>query len=345
MNILILGGTLFVGRHFVNAALERGHKVTIFNRGQLKSEPVIGARHVVGNRETDLNRLGDEQWDVVIDTSCYIPRVMRSALGHLKTSTKFYIFISSISVYNVKGDRWLDEASEKLNPIPESDEDENRERQGYGENKYACECILQDAMPGNHLILRPGLITGPYDITCRLTYWIERFLHGGRATAIRNSKTPVQWIDARDMCEWAISMAEKNKSGIYNVTGPQTSYSSGEFFNLCQNISGSDVDIEYLPMEFVRTLDKWHLPPVGLGLSWEGFDAFNQVSSVKAIAEGLTFRDPKSTFVDTYEWSKLWEHDYHHKVTGGHSFHGNMQEDIELEKTILERYDQWMKNA
>lgn len=344
MNILIIGGTLFVGRQYVSAAIEKGHDVTIFHRGKLNTEKVEGVSEVIGDREFDLPRLGSKKWDIVIDTCCYIPRAMRTTLAALKDLTDFYIFVSTIDVYKMSGSFICDENSETLALIEENADDVNRQAKGYGENKRACEILLQDAMPNNHLILRPGKITGPYDVTCRITYWLERFEFGGRVLSTRGPDAPVQWIDVRDLCEWSLGMAENKNVGTYNMVGPKEKFFSGDVFSLCREIINDNVEMVYLPIEFVKTLGEteWHIPPNAFGHAWPHVECYNMVNNAKAIEMGLTFRPAKTTFIDTYEWSKIWGHDYHHRVTGGHSSHGSMEDDMNLEKIILKKYDAWL---
>ncbi len=343
MNLLILGGTLFVGRQLVKAALADGHSVTIFHRGKLNTEPVEGVHQIIGDREADLDKLGTTQWDVVFDTCCYIPRVLRSSLKALKHKTDLYVLISTVSVYNTEGSQTLNEDSEKLPLIDENPEDQNIETKGYGSNKLACEILLRETMPNSHLILRPGVITGPYDITRRITYWLERFQHGGKVVSIRNPNTPVQWIDVRDLCEWAVRMAKNRMGGTYNTVGPDQPFTSGDLYRVCEEIIGVDVEMVYLPMDFVMTLSKWHFPPGGLGLCFPNWESFHKVSNQKALNQGFTLRDPKTTFLDTYEWSKQWNHDYYHQVAGRHASHGNMEEQKAMEKEILNSYEEWLK--
>ena len=342
MKILIIGGTLFVGRHYVNVALANNHDVTIMHRGRLKTEKVEGVTEVIGDRETDLDKLPDCHWDVVIDTCCYVPRVMRSTLAALKDRIGMYLMISSISVYKMNGDFYIDEDSEVKDLLEEKPDDKNEETMGYGENKLASEMVLQQALPDHHLIIRPGLITGPYDVSCRITYWLERFAQAGQVLTFGKADAPVQWIDARDMCEWSFKMAEQGQGGVFNMVGPQQTYTAAQFYQCCANIAGTDIKMFYLPAEFCQQIKKWHMAPGALGLSWQGHECISKVKNDKAVKLGLTFRSPVDTFKQTFEWSAKWDHDYHFKVSGMESLHKTVEQALAIEQDIWQQYQAWV---
>lgn len=346
MNILILGGTLFVGRHFVATALEKGYSVTIFHRGKLKTDAIEGVRQVIGDRESDLHLLGDESWDVVIDTCGYIPRVLRSSIKSLGNKTKSYVFISSISVYQIEGADFLDEITNTCELIPESVDDLNQQAEGYDANKLACEQVLQALLPDKYLIVRPGVITGPFDITYRINYWIERFKRGGTVSSFRGPEVPIQWIDARDLCEWSLDMATRGKTGVFNVAGPKEECSAGQFYAYCNQVAETNINVVYFPPEFVDTLthEEWHLGSV-LGIGGEQYDAFNRVDNSSAVRQGLTFREPSLTFKETYEWAGSYNHNYSHEVLGFPEFQSFMEKKMTLEEKVLEKYQIWQQTG
>jgi len=344
MNILILGGTLFVGRQFVAAALAKDYSVTIFHRGKLKTPAIEGVRQVIGDRESDLHLLGDESWDVVIDTCGYVPRVLRSSIKALGNNTKSYVFISSISVYQIEGVRFLDETTKTCELIAESVDDLNQQAEGYDANKLACEQVLQELLPDKYLIVRPGLITGPFDISYRVNYWIERFKRGGTVSSFRGPDVPIQWIDVRDLCEWSLDMAAHSKTGVFNLAGPQEECSAGQFYAYCNQVAGTNIDVVYFPPEFVDTLtnEEWHLGSV-LGIGGEKYDAFNRVNNSSAVKQGLTFREPSLTFKATYEWAKSYNHNYSHEALGFPEFQSFMEKRIALEEKVLNKYQTWQQ--
>ncbi|MFT3735031.1 MAG: NAD-dependent epimerase/dehydratase family protein [Rhodocyclaceae bacterium] len=345
MKLLILGGTLFLGRHFVTAALAAGYTVTVLHRGRMKTEPITGVEHLIGDRECDLESLTKgREWDVVVDTSCYLPRVMRASLEALRDKTGFYVFVSTISVYEFDTPE-IHENSRTLPAVPENPEDVNWQGPGYGAKKRSCEEILQQAMPHAHLVVRPGIITGPYDFTCRATYWIERLHYDGPIVTMRDGSVPIQWIDARDLSEWALRMAQARKCGAFNLAGPERTFQSRQLYTVCEKIAGRTGDWVYLPTDFVKTLDAWHLPGGCLGVSYPEHDNFSKVSSAMAFANGLTCRDPEVTFADTYECARKWSFDYYRTATGNRSLYKPINEVLQMEKVLLEKYSKWKPGA
>ena len=341
MKILILGGTLFVGRQYVGAALAKNHDVTLFHRGRLNTEKVENVTHVLGDREKDLARLGTQQWDIIIDTCCYVPRVMRLTMAALKNKTKHYLFVSTISVYQSNNENVIDEDALKL-PLLEHWQDDNEDvADAYGQNKLACEWVLREAMPQGHLIVRPGLITGPFDVTNRINYWLERFEQGGQVLAVRDKHVPLQWIDVRDLCEWSLGLAEQHKVGTYNVVGPENNFTTGQLFALCQRLSQSDAQVTYLPQAFVDSHQAPHFVPGGLGLWPKRFDCLSQINCQKARDAGLTFRSPETTLWDTFVWSAQWGHEYLQRVSGEKSDHRDIAQTLKMEQQMFKDYQQW----
>src|SRR5437588_5902223 len=226
LRILILGGTGFTGPYQVRYALSRGHKVTTFNRGKThpgelpkEVEQVIGGRH--GQRDA----LRERQWDVAIDNPTTLPAWVRNAAQILKDNVDRYMFISTISVYADTG-QGVDETAPLAKydgPEPYKETIEAVKASGYktyGPLKALSEKEVEKWFPGKTLSTRPGLIVGPRDETARFTYWPVRIDRGGEVLAPGKPSDPVQFIDARDLAEWTIRMAENRETGIYNATGP-----------------------------------------------------------------------------------------------------------------------------
>jgi len=182
-------------------------------------------------------------------------------------------------------------------------------------------------------------------VSCRLTYWLERIAHGGEVVTFGNAGSPIQWIDARDLCQWSLSMAEQGKGGVFNLTGPKTRCSSGMFYQYLQDIAGVEVAMVHLPLDFKASLTKQHLPPGALGVGYQGFESFNQINCDKAIEAGLTFRTAIDTFRDTFNWSEQWDHDYHFKVTGMDSLHRPIKELLEIEQQVKQHYQAWLEST
>jgi len=309
MKILVLGGSLFVGRHIVEAALAGGHEVSIFNRGVNQPDLFTNVEKLRGDRDGDLESLKGRRWDAVIDVSAYFPRIARATADLLKDSVDHYTFISTVAVYNGEGagpDGLLDENA-TLATI-EDDTVEARTLAAYGPLKTACERTLEEAMPGRVLSIRPGILVGPEDYTDRMNYWPRRIAQGGEVLAPGRPDRPVQFIDARDLAAWTIRMVEARKTGIYNASGPKDHWTMQRFLEACREVTGSDATFTWLSEEFLNRelFEKEQLSPMNsLLLVTEDLNHFNTISSEKAYADGLTLRPLSESIRDTFEWDKV----------------------------------------
>ncbi len=203
MRILVLGGTVFLGRHLVEAAVRAGHEVTLFNRGQSNPGLFPDVEQVHGDRATDLGRLSGRRFEAVIDTSGYLPRIVREGVSALRRMTEHYTFISTISVYSDLSVIGVDEEGPLLPLSEEGSEDIPRD---YGALKALCEEAVSDAYGSAALIIRPGLIVGPWDPTDRFTYWPYRVARGGDILAPGRPDRRIQFIDVRDLAAWTVGM-------------------------------------------------------------------------------------------------------------------------------------------
>src|SRR3954470_5339632 len=218
MKLLILGGTIFLGRYLAEAALERGHDLTLFNRGQHNSELYPDVEKLRGDRDGGLDVLRGRRWDAVVDTSGYLPRLVRASAELLADAVEHYTFISSISVYPHFRSLGQDESA----PVGTLDNPSVEEITGesYGPLKALCEQAVEQALPGRTLVVRPGLIVGPHDPSDRFTYWVRRVAQGGELLAPAGRDWHTQIIDVRDLAEWTLRMVERRQTGVYNATGP-----------------------------------------------------------------------------------------------------------------------------
>jgi len=304
MKILIIGGTRFLGRHLVDSALTRGHGVTLFNRGKTNPELFPQIETIVGDREHNLEKLSGREWDAVIDTCGYFPRIVRLAATGLERSVSRYVFISSISVYP-------DSSLHKIG-INESDpvgklEDESIEEitnESYGPLKVLCEQTVMDLYGERSLIVRPGLIVGPNDISDRFTYWPVRVARGGEMLAPEKPEVPVQVIDVRDLADFTIKLIEDKASGIYNGTGPDYELTLGAMLETCKQVSGSDANFKWAAVEFLdqNKVEAWSDMPVWVPDNEEN-QGFSRVDVSKAIKAGLKFRPLEETIRDTIAWA------------------------------------------
>jgi 2'-hydroxyisoflavone reductase len=322
MRILILGGTGFTGPYQVRYALSRGHKITTFNRGKTHpGELPAEVEQLIGDRNGKLDALKNRQWDVVLDNPTTLPAWVRDAAQILKGNVDRYVFISTISVYTDPPPAGLDENSpllkyEGADPYKETLE---AMRAGgyktYGPLKVLSEKEAEKCFPGKTLIIRPGLIAGPHDETDRFTYWPVRIDRGGEVLAPGNPNDPVQFIDARDLAEWTIRMAENREIGIYNATGPATPLGIGGMLDGIKDAEKSSATFSFVSYDFLKQqkVEAWSDMPV-----WAGDElGLSRTKIEKALAKGLTFRPLGDTARDTFAWFKSLPQDRQSKMRAG----------------------------
>lgn len=312
MRLLILGGTVFLGRHLVEAAQARGHEVTLFNRGEHNPDLFPELEKLRGDRKSDLSALEGRHWDAAIDPSGYVPRVVRASAELLANAVDHYTFISSLSVYADNHLHGVDE-----NGRVATIEDETAEEitgESYGALKALSEQAAEAAMPGRVLNLRPGLIVGRYDPTDRFTYWPYRVSLGGETLAPERPDYTVQVIDARDLAEWNIRMVETGKTGVYNATGPDYQLNLGGLLDTAKAVSSSDAFFTWVSPDFLaeHKVEPWSEMP--LWIPGEEYAGFHTISVQKAIDDGLTFRPLTDTIADTLAWLATRPDDYQWKA-------------------------------
>jgi 2'-hydroxyisoflavone reductase len=295
MKLLVLGGTKFLGRHVVEAALARGDEITIFTRGQTNPDLFPEVERLRGDRDGDLGALEGRSWDAVIDPSCYVPRIARLSGELLRDAVDRYVFVSTVSVY---GDfsKPIDEST----PLAElKDPDTEEVMENYGELKAACERVLDEIYGDRVTHVRAGLIVGPHDPTDRFTYWPRRLDEGGDVLAPGNPDAPVQFIDARDLAAFMLRLAERGPGGPLNSTGPAQTLTMREAL---ERMKG-DATLHWVDDQTL--LDKgvgpWMELPLWMpGEEWAGL---MEVDISRALAAGLKFRPLEETARDTLAWS------------------------------------------
>jgi 2'-hydroxyisoflavone reductase len=302
MKLLIIGGTIFLGRHLADVALARGHAVTLFNRGQHSPELYPEVEKLRGDRDGGLDALRDRRWDAVIDTCGYVPRVVRASAELLAGAVEHYTFVSSISVYPHFKEVGLDETA----PVGILDDPTIEEVSGetYGPLKALCEQAVEQALPGRALIVRPGLIVGPYDPTDRFSYWPQRVARGGEVLAPGRPERHVQVIDARDLAEWIVRMVERRQVGTFNATGPAEPHTMAHLLHVSRAVSGSDARMTWVSEAFLdeQSVGSWIELPLWVPESDPDTLGFSDVDVGRATAAGLAFRDLAATVRDTLEW-------------------------------------------
>jgi 2'-hydroxyisoflavone reductase len=304
MRLLIIGGTVFLGRELVDAARARGHTITLFNRGQSNPGLYADVEQIHGDRARDLGLLSGRSWDAAIDTCGYVPRVVRLSAHALAGQVDHYTFISSISVYSDLSQPGADEHA----PVGELADPTTEEVTGetYGPLKVLCEQAAEAELPGRTLIVRPGLIVGPYDPTDRFTYWPYRVSRGGQVLAPGQPASRVQFIDVRDLAGWIVRLVEARATGVYNATGPAAPLTMGELLQMCKAVSGSDAAFTWVPADFLisQGVSPWADMPMWLPETDPSTAGFQAVSVDKAIAAGLAFRPLSDTVAATLDWLK-----------------------------------------
>ncbi len=303
MKLLILGGTVFVGRHLVETALEAGHEVTLFNRGQHNPGLFPEVEKLRGSRDGGLDALRGRRWDAVVDTCGYIPRIVRASAEMLADAVDHYTFISTVSVYGHPEGKRSDEDAEVGTLEDPAVEEVTGET--YGPLKVLCEQAAEQAMPGRVLTIRPGLIVGPHDPTDRFTYWPHRVAQGGEVLAPGHPERPVEFIDVRDLAEWTLRMVEKRATGIFNATGPDYHLGMGRLLETCQDVSRSDARLVWVSTQFLEDagVAPWMELPLWLGEDESAPGALLTVNVDRAVAAGLSFRPLESTIADTLAWA------------------------------------------
>ncbi|HTP11498.1 MAG TPA: SDR family oxidoreductase [Anaerolineae bacterium] len=301
MNLLIIGGTRFVGRHLVEVALARGHTITLFNRGQSNPDLFLQVEQLHGDRGADLSPLKDRSWDAVIDTCGYVPRIVRLSAQALVGHTDRYVFISTVSVYAEDNPRGMDENSPLATLKDESVEDVTGEN--YGGLKVLCEKAVEQAYPDRALIIRPGLIVGPHDPTDRFTYWPWRIAQGGEVLAPGNPDQLQQIIDVRDLAQWIVQMVEAKRTGIFNAVGPDYTLTTRRMLEACVTVCNPQAQLTWLSESFLleHKVEPWSEMPVWVP---EKESAMDTCSNAHAISAGLKFRSIEETIRDTLAWAK-----------------------------------------
>jgi len=297
MRILVLGGTKFLGRAIVDAALGRGDTLTLFNRGKTNPGLFPGVETVIGDRTVDLSPLDGRDWDAVIDVACYEPEVARLSAAAFANRTGRYVFVSTVSVYASQSTR---AAQHEDAPVAQLREGATELEEVYGPKKAICERIVLDAYGDRALVGRPGLIVGPHDPTDRFPYWPRRIARGGRVLAPGDPANLAQFIDVRDLASWLTDACHADRDGVFNLTGTPVPF--GILFDLCKTASYSDAQLTWITSD--RLVAAGVNPGMGIPL-WvaePGYEAFNDVDSSRAIAAGLAYRPMVDTIRDTLAW-------------------------------------------
>jgi 2'-hydroxyisoflavone reductase len=306
LRILILGGTQFIGIHFTERALERGHVVTLFNRGRTHAELFPQLEKLQGDRDGQLDSLKGRNWDAVIDDSGYVPRHVRLSAELLAPRVRQYLYISSVSAYasfaapNAEDSplgTLSDPGIEKVDPNT------------YGALKALCERAAQTALPGRVTVLRPGYIVGPNDVTDRFTYWPARAARGGEMLAPGAPSDAIQFIDVRDLSRFAIDALERNITGTFNLVAPPGRFTMGTL--VAASVECADSLVHPAPppaptwvaAEFLQQHDPTFDADIPIWTSAHGDSAgFAHTSAARALKAGLVITPINKSVRDTLVW-------------------------------------------
>jgi 2'-hydroxyisoflavone reductase len=303
VRLLVLGGPRFLGRAVADAALARGHELTFFNRGRTNAALYPEVERLVGDRERDLGAVAGRTWDAVVDTCGYLPHVVRAS-AHALAGSSFYCFVSSISVYADFSEPVHEESTvAQLDGLPA--DGLTPDFANYGALKALCEEAVRHVFGERALIVRPGLIVGPYDPTGRFTYWPHRIARGGEVLAPAPPDDPTQFVDVRDLGEWIVELCERQTGGTFNATGPGTAWA--DLLEACRRVTGSETEVTWVPDAFLveQGVGEWMELP--LWIADPAMAASDRADVSRALAAGLRFRPLQDTIRATLELAEPTE--------------------------------------
>jgi 2'-hydroxyisoflavone reductase len=300
MQLLVIGGTHFVGRALVEDAVERGHEVTVFHRGPGEPDGFPEVEHLHGDRDGGLDPLRGRTWDAAIDTCGYVPRDVREATQVLADTVGHYTFISTLSVYPDDAPTGTNEGTPAHQPpFPDTEE---ITAESYGPLKMACELEAQGAFPERCLVVRPGYIVGPNDPTDRFTYWVRRAAAGGRMLAPGPASQPLQVVDARDLGAFTLDHVEAATSDVFGVVGPSEPLTWGAALPALVEAGHAGTEFVWVDAPFLQERVKEEDGELPLwDIEYPGLHSFD---ASKAIAGGLHHRPFAETIADTLAWDR-----------------------------------------
>jgi 2'-hydroxyisoflavone reductase len=329
LNILILGGTGFIGPHMVHEALRRGHSVTLFNRGRTNKGLFPDLELLVGDRDNELDALKGRKWDAVVDNSGYVPRHVADSANLLSSAVSHYLFVSSVAAYAaMSGNLTASDFADVDMPNTEYDSplitmpDESTEEVSsatYGPMKVLCERAVSEAMGDERVtILRPTWVAGPGDRSDRFTYWPVRVARGGEMLVPGTPDDRLQIVDVRDMANFVVDSLERRIAGIYNMVTPPLSYSMGDLMAGCQAVAATEVDATWVDLPFIQANDllKGNTLPVWAPESGDTrSDAL--VNGDRSFAAGMKTRPTRETTRDTLTWWRTLAEERRNNIKAG----------------------------
>jgi 2'-hydroxyisoflavone reductase len=297
LSLLVLGGTGFLGPHQIEYAIARGHRVTMFNRGNNPGLFGDAVEELTGNRDTRIDTgldslRGDRTWDVVIDNSGYVPRHVRDSAELLKDRCGRYLYISTVAVYDFDAASVFPEdakLAELQDPAVEAVTGET-----YGPLKAACDVAVREIVGERCTVVRPTYVVGPGDHTDRFTYWVERVNRGGDVLAPAGPEREVKWVDARDMCSWVITLAENDTPGVFNAAGPSSQVDRDGLMWGLRALTAAPVRLHWPSDDLLEEL--------GIDQPMMGRENSFHFDNAASMAAGLSYRSLADTAEGTLAW-------------------------------------------
>lgn len=297
LDILVLGGTGFIGPHLVRHAVSRGHRVTIFTRGRRDAELPSSVIRLIGDRNGQLGALEGKKWDAVIDDSATNPEWVKQSTKLLNGAVGTYLFTSSTGVYYPYLKRGVDESV----PVRYEVDDPKDGSATFGANKAKCEREMLEVFGARGAVIRPTYIVGPGDTTDRFPYWPARFAKGGEILAPGRRDDPVQFIDVRDLAEFMVKVVESRKGGVLNASGPQSTMTAPQFYEAARATLKPDAKLTFI--EDYPFLEEHKITySVPWAMLKGNNDGMMSVRNDRAVAAGLTYRPVAQTLRDTLAW-------------------------------------------
>jgi 2'-hydroxyisoflavone reductase len=300
VKLLVIGGTRFVGRAFVEQAVRGGHDVAVFHRSVCEPEDFPSVEHLHGDRDGQLGLLRGRSWDAVLDTCAYVPRAVREATAVLQDFAGHYTLVSTLSVHpDDMPAGSTEQAAIHQPPFPQT---ETVTDDTYGPLKVACEHEATEAFGNRCLIIRPGYIVGPHDPSDRFTFYLRRAAGGGEMAAPGPPDAPLQVIDVRDLAAFMLGRIEAADGGVYGVVGPAEPIVMHEVLETAREVAAADTTFTWLSEGFLDAVgeqaQQWF--PM-----WEPqFPGVHTYDAAKAVAVGLRCRPIAETVADTLAWDQ-----------------------------------------
>ncbi len=336
LRVLILGGTGFIGPHMIASLRKSGHAITLFNNDKKSAELFPDLESLFGDRDGRIDALKGREWDVVVDNSGYVPRIVRLTAEALKDRVRHYVFISTQSVYADRSTRGIDESS----PLATLQDPTVEQVSGdtYGGLKVLCEQVVEQTYGRRSTILRPTYIVGPGDSTDRFTYWLVRATRGGEMLAPGQPGDVVQFIDVRDLADFTRTAVEQRFTGAYNLCTPPGRHTIGELIDASIKQSKADTRVVWVDEQFLVEQKLPMTPELPIWSPRSGRTAgMGYASNERAVAQGLKYQPLEATVRDTLAWHAARPVEERQKLKAGLT--------PERERELLSKYRETKKNA